>query len=106
MPRSPSLHAITANRLSDGVVIYWADTGEWVVDLQQACTDTDETALLARAKTGNFSLVAVDPYAVEVVQEAGILRPTALKEIIRTKGPTVREDLGKQVWGPSGHANA
>lgn len=107
MARVASQHIITANRLSDGVVIYWAASGEWVVDINGACCDADADALLARAKVGNFSLVAVDPYAIEVaVSPEGQIVPTHMKEVMRTKGPSVRLDLGKQVWGPAGHAAA
>jgi hypothetical protein len=105
MARASGLNVITANRLHDGVVIYWAESGDWVVDIDAACVDADAESLLSRAKVGDWSLTAVDAYAIEVTRTPeGHVHPTQIKEIIRTKGPTVRLDLGKQVWGPAGHA--
>ncbi len=38
----------------------------------------------------------VDAYLIEVAQEEGRLRPLKLREYLRTVGPSVRTDLGKQ----------
>lgn len=100
---------VTANRLNDGIVVYFAGDSRWVADINEAklCPagkDAGE-ALLTEAKTGRWQAIAVDPYLMDVVRNAdGRLEPTKYREKIRTLGPSVRLDLGKQVWGPAGHA--
>ena len=91
--------AVTANRLTDGIVVYltpddrWAETPEaadWAEDPQ------DQEALLARAQAFAGTTV-VAPYLFQVVPQAdGTPRPSHMKEVMRAKGPSVRPDLGKQ----------
>jgi hypothetical protein len=38
----------------------------------------------------------VDAYLIDVRAEAGTVRPVKLREYLRTLGPSVRTDLGKQ----------
>jgi Protein of unknown function (DUF2849) len=38
----------------------------------------------------------VDAYLIEVAREEGQVRPLKLREYLRTVGPSVRTDLGKQ----------
>ncbi|MBK1696940.1 DUF2849 domain-containing protein [Rhodovibrio salinarum] len=91
--------AVTANRLSDGVVVYltpedvWAETPEqtdWAEDPQA------QEALLERAEAfAGTSVVA--PYLFAVQPQAdGTVKPSHMKEVMRAKGPSVRPDLGKQ----------
>jgi sulfite reductase (NADPH) hemoprotein beta-component len=91
--------AVTANRLTDGVVVYltpddgWAETpdqADWAEDSQ------DQEALLARAQAFAGTTV-VAPYLFQVIPQAdGTPRPSHMKEVMRARGPSVRPDLGKQ----------
>jgi sulfite reductase (NADPH) hemoprotein beta-component len=91
--------AVTANRLSDGIVVYltpddrWAQTpaaADWAQDPQA------QEALLNRAQAFAGTTV-VAPYLFQVVPQAdGTPRPSHMKEVMRARGPSVRPDLGKQ----------
>jgi hypothetical protein len=93
---------ITANRLSDGVVVFQDSNGAWTEDFNHAAVLPDEEALgagLARARQSAEDNEVVEPYAIELESRAGHLTPKALREAIRASGPTVRRDLGKQAEG-------
>ena len=91
--------AVTANRLSDGEVVYFAHQG-WVENFAQAeIADGAEAAqkLLARAMPDDYEAHILEPYLFEVMEDAANnYNPASVREIIRAKGPTVRLDLGKQ----------
>ncbi len=90
------LQAVTANRLSDGLVIYLTADGwsEQVTDAATADTKEAAQALLdqALAQPGH----AVGAELIEVEQTADGPRPLRYRERIRSLGPTVRADLGYQ----------
>ena len=89
---------LTANDLKQGDVLYWK-AGGWVEALDQGDVFTDPAAAdaaLAQAQafvTGNR---VVAPYLFEVVRDKDRLRPVKEREIIRSLGPSVRTDTGKQ----------
>ena len=87
---------ISANRLTDGIVVYLTEAGDWTERIDAALIVNDETAVSAAATAA--AAVArqhvVDPYPVEIDDAGG--RPTRFREFIRAQGPTVRRDLGKQ----------
>jgi Protein of unknown function (DUF2849) len=95
---TPTLKILTANALRSGDVLYWKADG-WVESLAKADTFADETAAeaaLAKAQafvTGNR---VVTPYLFDVRQDKGVLRPVKEREIIRSLGPSIRPDTGKQ----------
>ena len=93
---------ITANRLTDGVVVFQTADGSWTEDFNRASVFPDPQATagaLARAKQDEANNVVVDPYAIVVEERNGHLAPKALREAIRATGPTIRRDLGKQALG-------
>ena len=93
---------ITANRLTDGVVVFQASDDSWTEDFNRAAvlTDPQATAVaLKRAKEDDANNLVVDPYAIVVEERNGHLAPKALREAIRATGPTIRRDLGKQALG-------
>jgi hypothetical protein len=93
---------ITANRLTDGIVLFQDSTGGWVEDFAHAAIypDAEATkAALARAKEDEARDLIVEPYAVVVALRNGHYAPKALRELIRATGPTIRLDLGKQAQG-------
>lgn len=81
------MKALTANRLTDGRVIYRTAEGQWSTDILDAQQLTDEaaTALLPVAET-EFG-VAVGPYIIELEDDS----PAGQKwrrESIRLGGPS------------------
>lgn len=91
---------INANRLDDGHVVFWTETGEWVTFLEEATllwTQETLTAALSHAQGAEKQNLVIDPYAIPLVQkEEGQWSAVALRDKIRTQGPTVHEDHGKQ----------
>ena len=93
---------ITANRLTDGVVVFQTAAGSWTEDFNRAVALSDPQATadaLKRAKQDEANNVVVDAYAIVVEERNGHLAPKALREAIRATGPTIRRDLGKQALG-------
>ena len=90
---------VTANRLGDGAVVYLADGGAWserVEEARVAQAEEEAAELLAFAESPEQGIVVVGPYLMEVAAENGAPRPVSNREVIRARGPTVRQDLGKQ----------
>jgi hypothetical protein len=85
---------LTANRLIDGVVLYWRGSS-WVETFAEADVFAEPQtadAALAAAKDFVARNVVVNPYLFEVKDG----RPVREREIIRAAGPSVRTDVGKQ----------
>ena len=98
---------ITANRLTDGVVVFRTGDEGWSEDFNRAAVLPDPEATtnaLKGAKQDEANSIVVDPYAVAVEERNGHLAPKALREAIRAAGPTIRRDLGKQASGLAPHA--
>jgi len=94
-----SLHVITANRLDNGLAVFYNASGEWHTNINQATLlpDMEEgNALLEKASCSKNQLIVVGPYLIDVVKDEGGLQPVRYREKIRTKGPSVRPDLGYQ----------
>jgi hypothetical protein len=76
------LQVVIANRLRDGIVVFLAANGGWVEYLDDA-----------RLADGvGAELVPVD-------RSGGRITPTRYRDRIRSQGPSVRRDLGKQARG-------
>ena len=91
--------AVTANRLSDGEVVYWAADNRWAerfIDADIADGAEAADALLARAMPADFEAHVLEPYLFEVLEDGKFYKPASVRETIRAAGPTVRLDLGKQ----------
>ena len=82
---------VTANRVSDGVVIYRTANADWSTVLADAAvvrTAPDAQALLAGAVADDIS--AVGAYVAPVrVDDAGHVEPGNLRERIRRDGLTI-----------------
>lgn len=90
---------ITANRLTDGDVVYLTaseDWSEWLKDAAVAESGDDTDRLLAIADQAIEDRKIVGPYEFEVTRDGADIRPISVREIIRAAGPSVRTDLGKQ----------
>ena len=87
---------ITANLLADGRVAYLGSDKSWDTDISDAGVFANDVAeqILLEATLRNREVA--DIYLMEVDADARPAGRTALRELIRSQGPTVREDLGKQ----------
>jgi hypothetical protein len=87
---SGDLQVASANRLSDGVVVYLGDDGQWTRHLELAALARDKRTgeiLLERAKSEAFGVV--EPFLVAVTQDDdGTVQPISLREKIRASGLT------------------
>jgi hypothetical protein len=80
---------VTANRLTDGAVIYRAAVGGWTTRLDAAAVVTtaqDAKNLLAQVSTDKNNVI--DPYIAPVEIIEGRIGPGNLRERIRVEGPT------------------
>jgi len=82
---------VTANRVTDGAVVYRGPDGGWTTKLDAAAVATDATrarAMIAEATADD--LRAVGPYIAPVeLTDKGERRPGNLRELIRLSGPTI-----------------
>ncbi|MFD2183356.1 DUF2849 domain-containing protein [Rhodoplanes azumiensis] len=83
----------TANDLSTGVVVFRRRDGAWSRDIAVAAiaaTPEQAEALLAAARADQDDRPrVVDVALIEVVRDGDFVRPAALRELIRTTGPTI-----------------
>jgi hypothetical protein len=84
------LQVASANRLTDGVVVFLDDAGQWTPRLDRAAVARDRRGgeiLLERAKVEAASVV--DPFLVAVTEgDDGSIEPLSLREKIRASGLT------------------
>ena len=87
---SGDLQIASANRLSDGVVVFLDDAGQWTPRIDRAALARDKRAaeiLLQRAQAEASSVV--EPYLVAMTEEEdGHIEPLSLREKIRASGLT------------------
>ena len=82
---------ITANRLSDGAVIYRTADGRWTSRLEQAAVATAApaaTELLAAAIADDIGAVGAYVAPVNITPD-GRVQPGNLRERIRQAGPSI-----------------
>lgn len=87
---------IIANRLADGLVVFFAPGEEWTPAIASGRVIEDEAEaarLLEAAKQDQARNVVIDPMLIQVKVENGQVRPTEIREVIRAFGPTVRTDV-------------
>ncbi|MEM7619220.1 MAG: DUF2849 domain-containing protein [Pseudomonadota bacterium] len=91
--------ALSANRLKDGIVVFLTKGKSWSEDIQDvaiAKTPEEEQALLDTGASFAAINDIVDPYLFDVEQNGSEIKAAHIREHMRTKGPSVRKDLGKQ----------
>jgi hypothetical protein len=89
---------LTANRLRDGEAVYWKG-GDWVTELKNGQVFPDEAAAEAAIKAAEGAVkanIVVNPYIFDVRITDGAIRPVKEKDVIRSAGPSVHTNLGKQ----------
>lgn len=83
---------IIANRLNDGLVVFYTQDGGWNVDIAAGAVIDDaaeEARLFAAAKSDETEAKIVDPNLIDVTVDGGKPRPVAIREAIRAFGPTI-----------------
>ncbi|MDB5406645.1 MAG: hypothetical protein JWL84_1557 [Rhodospirillales bacterium] len=86
-------HAVTANRLRDGIPVYRTEDGGWSPQFSavgQLATAAEAEAIAAAAGAVNGKDAVVGAYAITVEVDGAAVRPTSLRERIRAEGPTVQ----------------
>lgn len=86
-----SAQIVTANRLTDGLVVYFDGSG-WSerLDSGRVAGDEEEAArLLDNAEAEAAGDAVVGPYLVEIAGRKGVRQPTRLRERIRALGPSI-----------------
>jgi len=91
-------HVVTAQRLTDGVVVFSGDAG-WVENIRAAAIAATPEELDRRIKAAEEDVSRreiVGVYAIEVEDHGLGPRPVRFRERLRAAGPTVRPDLNRE----------
>ncbi len=84
----------TANRLSDGAVVFLAKSGLWSEDIDNALIAVETASLTEEATRAEAVNHVTGSYLIDVERSAGRVRPLHIRERIRATGPTVGEFSG------------
>ena len=96
---------LTANRLRDGEVVFLTRSGQWSERIDDAVAGARAQAAAALELRGEEAVRAnlvTGAYLFDAERRDGRVRALHIRERIRTLGPTVRLDLGKQAEGAGG----
>ena len=96
---------LTANRLRDGEVVFLTRAGTWSQAIDEATLAVEPQAaqaLEARGKEDEKNNIVTGIYLFDAERVDGNIRAAHIRERIRTLGPSVRLDLGKQAQGQGG----
>ncbi len=105
MTTSEKGQAITANRLGDGIAVFMTRNGQWSENIDDAVLALEPQAAAAletRARDDEKATLVTGSYLIDAERIDGKVRAAHIRERIRTLGPTVRLDLGKQAEGTAG----
>lgn len=96
-------YVLSANRLTDGRVVYLSEGEQWSTQFVEAkrinADDLDHAQAVGHSAESNNLIV--DSYAVEVGEDSP-QEPSRLRERIRGFGPTVGDHQIRIVAGPEG----
>lgn len=96
---------LTANRLRDGEVVFLNRSGVWSENIDAATLALEPqaaAALEARGKEDEQANLVTGAYLFAAERVEGHILASHIRERIRTLGPTVRLDHGKQAQGQGG----
>ena len=85
-------HVLTANRLSDGIAVWYDREGkwnEWIGRSVVASSKEQASELEAIGRKAFADNEVLDVNLVEVEEVEGQIRPLRLRERIRAEGPTI-----------------
>ena len=97
---------MTANRLKDGEVVFLTRAGGWSEKIDEAALAFEPSvvaALEASASEAEQANVVTGQYLFNATRIDAKIRADHIRERIRSLGPTVRLDLGKQADGTAGN---
>lgn len=95
------MKAVTGNRLRDGAVVYLTDDNQWSERFSDAARFDDVAAKDVLATAQKRRIEIADAYIIDIDDEGAHSGRTVIRESIRTRGPTVRSDLGYQASTPA-----
>jgi hypothetical protein len=93
---APHISVLTANRLDDGIVVFLDFEGAWNESLAEALVARDPGEARALEDRGAYDAahnLVVEPYLVEVREDAGRLTPIRVRERVRVSGPSILDDV-------------
>ena len=91
------LDIVSANRLTDGRVVYLTRDDGWsesIIDGRSAATKEESADLLADAERAVEAGIVVAPYLVSMADDGGAFAPLHFRERIRLFGPKHNRDGG------------
>ena len=93
-----SMQIVTGNRLRDGQAVWLTQTGNWAEQVSAArlWDEPDADATLTALATTQVGLDVIDIQKAPAIADHGVAVPASHRERIRSLGPSVRTDLGKQ----------
>lgn len=86
------LQVLTANRLGDGISVWFDTTGAWneaIATAEIARTPEDLARLEAIGKAAFAANKVLDVNLIEIEEVDGKIRPLRLRERIRADGPSI-----------------
>ncbi len=101
-----TLQVFTANRVTDGIVVFLDDAGGWTETVSESrliASDEDEAAATEMAEKAADDAVVADPYLIDVTEDGGEIRPVRYRERIRAYGPPVHPDFVKTAPSDADH---
>ena len=100
---------MTANRLRDGEAVFLTRAGIWSEKIDDAVLALEPQAAAAlelRAEADVMATLITGQYLFAAERIDGKIHASHIRERMRTLGPTVRTDLGKQADGTAGAFSA
>ncbi len=90
--RAPQVSVLTANRLTDGTVVFLAPDGSWAERIEKAAVARsveEAAALQAQGARDAARNMVVEPYLAELTEIGAHPVPTRMRERVRVDGPSV-----------------
>lgn len=87
-----ALQILTANRLTDGISVWYDVDGQWnesIARARIARTAEEVASLEAIGKQAFAANLVLDVNLIDVEEAEGVIRPLRLRERIRAEGPTI-----------------
>lgn len=83
---------ISANRLTDGLIVFLGPEGKWISDFASAALFESKDAAaagLAQAQAALEANLVIEVTVIDTIVESGERRAAHLRDAIRIKGPTI-----------------
>ena len=92
---------LTANRLSDGIAVWYTAKGTWSESIQESEVTKDAARIAELEAIGKKAFAdnqVLDVNMVEVAVASGVITPLRMREKIRAAGPSIEYAPG---YGPT-----